>query len=73
MELSIKLSSIVAITTGSEFVKGCWIEAQAAAARAGPKIFSALGELIKLCPFNYLNVFLLAFFIAKNSFIIKVI
>jgi len=31
MELSIKLSSIVAITIGSEFVKGCWIEAEAAA------------------------------------------
>ena len=32
--------------------------------RVGPKIFGALDETIKLCHFNYFNIFL-AFFVAK--------
>ena len=40
--------------------------------KVGCKIFYALGEIIKLCAFNYSNIFLLAFFVAKDSFIIKI-
>jgi len=29
-------------------------------------IFNVLGEFIKLCPFNYLNVFFLAYFFFKK-------
>lgn len=41
--------------------------------RASPKIFDALDESIKLHPFNYSNFFLVAFFVTKDSFIIKVL
>jgi len=35
--------------------------------RAGRKIFGALNKSIKLCYFNYLNVFILAFFLKDYS------
>ena len=39
--------------------------------KADPKIFVVLDETIKFYPFNYSNIFLLAFLLNKNLFIIK--
>ena len=41
--------------------------------RAGLKTFRVLGESINVCLFSYSNVFFLIFFVAKDSFINKVL
>ena len=41
--------------------------------RAGLKFFGVLDETIKLCHFHYFNIIFLVYFVAKNSFTIKVL
>ena len=38
-----------------------------------PMIFGVLIEIIKSCPFNLFNIFVITFFVAKDSFTIKVL